>query len=227
MEPVGRLVAVGLVALLGVAGSSESGHTQAGDPDASAQTLLGDRADAADSADRSLVRIEVSPSTSPTPVAVASATARATPAAAQPEPVAGLDRAQMNNAQIIVHVGQKMGFPRKGLIIAVATAMQESDLYNLASRAVPESFDYPHQGDSADHDSCGLFQQRASMGWGTVQQIMTPSYSAGKFYSALREIEGWQGMEVTLAAQAVQRSAYPYAYAKHESRATTIVDALM
>src|SRR5690606_15878344 len=101
-----------------------------------------------------------------------------------------------------------------------------SNLLNLANPAWPESFQYPHDGTGYDHDSVGLFQQRASTGWGPVAQLMNPEYAAGKFYEALKRVPGWQEMPVTLAAQAVQRSAFPYAYARHEARARQIVDAL-
>jgi hypothetical protein len=146
---------------------------------------------------------------------------------AHPRPVAGLTQAQMDNAAIIVRVGQQRHLPRRAMVIAVATAMQESDLYNCASSAVPSSFRYPHQGSSVDSDSIGLFQQRPSMGWGTVAHLMDPAYASGLFYDALLRVRGWQTMRLTDAAQAVQRSAYPYAYQKHETRAQQIVAALL
>ena len=143
------------------------------------------------------------------------------------KPVAGLNQRQMDNAAAIVKKAQAMGLPKRAMVIGVATAMQESTLYNLASYAVPESLNYPHQGTGADHDSVGLFQQRASGSWGSVQEIMTPSYSAGAFFAVLQNIGGWQNMPLTQAAQSVQISAYPYAYAKHEDNATEIVNALL
>ncbi len=148
------------------------------------------------------------------------------PVPTRPQPVAGLDQAQMDNAAIIVRVGRQRNLPQRAMVIAVATALQESNLYNQASRAVPESFRYPHQGDSVDADSVGLFQQRPSQGWGTVAQLMAPAYSTGLFYTGLVRVSGWQSMSLTSAAQAVQRSAYPGAYARHEARAQQIVAAL-
>ncbi|MCW3841355.1 hypothetical protein ONA70_14740 [Micromonospora yasonensis] len=144
-----------------------------------------------------------------------------------PRPVAGLDQRQMDNAKVIVDVGRAMKMPRRAFVVAIATAMQESDLYNLASDVLPESFDYPHQGSGSDHDSVGLFQQRPSSGWGTVAQIMNPAYAARAFFSALNEVPRWADMSVTQAAQAVQVSAFPDAYAQHEDRATTVVAALV
>lgn len=159
----------------------------------------------------------VAPSAAPSP----------SPAAPkEPAPVAGLIQLQMNNAAAIVKVGKQMGLPRRAMIIGMATAMQESNLYNLASTAVPESFDYPNEGEGSDYDSVGIFQQRPSAGWGTVENLMKPSYQAEKFFSKLVNLD-WENMSLTAAAQAVQVSAFPDAYAKHESRATTIVDALL
>ncbi|MFC6016978.1 hypothetical protein ACFP2T_12270 [Plantactinospora solaniradicis] len=145
----------------------------------------------------------------------------------RPSPVAGLTQAQMDNAHTIVQVGLKMDVPRRGLVVAIATSMQESNLYNLASGVLPESLDLPNQGVGYDHDSVGLFQQRPSSGWGTVADLMRPAYAAERFYEALLAIPGWQDMSVTGAAQAVQISAFPDAYAQHEGRATTVVGALV
>jgi len=175
---------------------------------------------------------QAAPAKTATP-AKAKAAAPAKPAAkpaakkpAPPKPVAGLNQKQMNNAQRIVAAGQKLGLPKRAYVIAVATAMQESQLLNLASTAIPESRRYAPEGSGSDHDSVGLFQQRPSAGWGSVKNLMTPSYSATAFYKALRNVSGWQKMALTYAAQAVQVSAYPEAYAKHEWRAKKVVDAL-
>ena len=158
------------------------------------------------------------------PAAPAVPGAPATPVPSRP--VAGLDQRQMDNAAAIVRQGREQGMPDKALVVAVATAMQESDLYNVASPAVPSSLRLPHDGISVDHDSVGLFQQRASQGWGTVPELMNPSRSAMLFYDALSRIDGWQRMSVTAAAQAVQRSAFPGAYQKHVPRAEQIVTAI-
>ncbi|MET8090640.1 hypothetical protein [Micromonospora sp. NPDC005220] len=195
---------------------------------------VADRAAIADErASRSLdrdvapARILPSPTAKPTPTPTAVRKAPKKPVKPRrPQPVAGLDQAQMDNAKIIVDVGLEMKMPRRALVVALATAMQESNLYNLASDVLPESAEYPNQGSGSDHDSVGLFQQRPSSGWGTVAQLMQPSYAARAFYTALNEIPGWQDMSVTAAAQSVQISAYPDAYAQHEDRATTVAAAL-
>ncbi len=118
---------------------------------------------------------------------------------------------QVPNAKVIVAAGTAMGIPARGQVVALATALQESGLRNL-----------PY----GDRDSVGLFQQRPSQGWGTVQQILDPSYAATKFYAALRGVPGWESMTVAQAAQAVQRSGFPDAYAKWEPLATALQQAL-
>ncbi|MFJ6198902.1 hypothetical protein [Micromonospora sp. NPDC092111] len=197
--------------------------------------VLADRAADDRRADRSLERAASPLAVPVTPVPATpgpAATRRTAPKPtkptrpARPRPVAGLTQAQMDNAKVIVDVGVELGVPRRGLVVAVATAIQESDLYNLASDVLPESYDHPHQGSGSDHDSVGLFQQRPSSGWGTVAELMRPAYAARAFYSALAEVPGWRDLSLTAAAQAVQVSAFPDAYAPHEGRATTVVGAL-
>jgi hypothetical protein len=141
-------------------------------------------------------------------------------------PVGGLDQRQMDHAATIVAMGQRAGLPEYAYVIAIATALQESYLRNLANPNLPESLNHPNDGTGTDHDSVGLFQQRSSTGWGSVAQLMDPSYAATKFYEALARVSGWQDLAATVAAQAVQRSAYPDAYAKHEPLARQIVAAL-
>jgi len=129
--------------------------------------------------------------------------------------VGSLGADQMRNAAVIIQVGQQMQVPPRGWVIAIATALQESGLRNLANL-----------GSRNDHDSVGLFQQRPSMGWGTVQQIMDPQYSSRKFYERLVKVNNWQTISLTDAAQQVQRSAFPDAYAKHEPLASQVVNVL-
>lgn len=118
---------------------------------------------------------------------------------------------QANNIAIIVAGSIRNGLPARAATIAVATAIQESSLRNI---------------DYGDRDSVGLFQQRPSQGWGSVDEIMDPYYSTDRFYSALKDIRNWQELEVTVAAQAVQRSAFPDAYADHEEEGRLWASAL-
>ncbi|MER5764653.1 hypothetical protein [Streptomyces sp. NPDC002082] len=117
---------------------------------------------------------------------------------------------QAANAATIAAVGVSKGMPDRAVTIALATAMQESALRNL---------------DHGDRDSLGLFQQRPSQGWGTPDQIMDPVYSAGIFYDRLAEIKGYSRLPLTVAAQKVQLSGFPQAYAKHEPDATVLTSA--
>jgi hypothetical protein len=122
------------------------------------------------------------------------------------------DLTQMANAATITAVGIRKKVPEKGIIVALATALQESKLENLGG---------------GDRDSVGLFQQRPSQGWGTAQQISDPRYAATKFYNALVKVKGWEKLRVTEAAQKVQRSAFPEAYQKWEDEATVLAMALL
>jgi murein DD-endopeptidase MepM/ murein hydrolase activator NlpD len=131
-----------------------------------------------------------------------------------------LDDEQVSNARTIIAVGKSLGVPARGWVIAIATALQESGLRNL---------------DYGDRDSLGLMQQRPSMGWGTPTQVQDPVYAARAFFggpasptsnSGLLAVPGWRRMPLWQAAQAVQRSAFPMAYADLEPLATEIVQRL-
>ncbi|WP_432095706.1 C40 family peptidase [Streptomyces sp. bgisy100] len=118
---------------------------------------------------------------------------------------------QIPNAKAIVATGVQMKIPARGQVIALATALQESGLRNIAH---------------GDRDSLGLFQQRPSQGWGTRTQILDPIYASTKFYKGLKSVKGWERMPLTVAAQRVQKSGEPDAYAKHESMAAELQRAI-
>jgi hypothetical protein len=115
---------------------------------------------------------------------------------------------QLANATVIVATGREMGVPDRGLWVALATALQESTLRNL---------------DYGDRDSLGLFQQRPSQGWGSPAQVRDPRYAATQFYDRLVDVAGWEQMPLWQAAQTVQRSAFPLAYARWEQEAADIL----
>ncbi|MFF5073404.1 hypothetical protein ACFY2R_19955 [Micromonospora olivasterospora] len=123
-----------------------------------------------------------------------------------------LDGEQTGNAKAIIAATKKAGLPERAAVISIATSLQESKLENLG-----------HLGDANDHDSLGLFQQRPSSGWGTPEQITDPEYSTTAFLKGLRQVDGWQDMPLTDAAQTVQVSAYPDAYAQWEQQAADLV----
>ena len=73
----------------------------------------------------------------------------------------GLTAEQSQNAATIIAVGKGLKIAPKGWVIATATALVESNLYNL---------------DYGDRDSVGLFQQRTP--WGSIAERTTPSTAA-------------------------------------------------
>ncbi|WP_327031370.1 hypothetical protein [Micromonospora ureilytica] len=119
---------------------------------------------------------------------------------------------QTANVKAIIAATKKAGLPERAAVISIATSLQESKLENLG-----------HLGDMNDHDSLGLFQQRPSSGWGTPEQITDPEYSTTAFLKGLKQVDGWQDMPLTEAAQTVQVSAYPDAYAQWEQQAADLV----
>jgi hypothetical protein len=124
---------------------------------------------------------------------------------------ADLDVEQAQNAGLIAAIGVRRGLPARAVTIALATAFQESKLYNL---------------DYGDRDSVGLFQQRPSQGWGTRKQLKDPVYATGRFYDALVRVPGYETMRITVAAQRVQHSGFPEAYAAHEPAARALASSL-
>ncbi|HSS68069.1 MAG TPA: hypothetical protein VLK34_05915 [Nocardioidaceae bacterium] len=124
---------------------------------------------------------------------------------------ASLSIDQAGNASIIAAVAERRGLPARAISIAIAAAIQESKLQNL---------------EGGDRDSIGIFQQRPSQGWGTPRQLNDPYYATNAFYDALVTVDGYENMPITEAAQAVQRSAYPDAYAEHESDGRAVASAL-
>lgn len=118
---------------------------------------------------------------------------------------------QTDNAALIALTAVRRSLPARAATIGLATALQESSLINV---------------DYGDRDSLGLFQQRPSQGWGTVEQVMDPVYATNTFYDHLVRVPDYTQLAVTEAAQAVQRSAFPDAYAQHEQRARAFASAL-
>ncbi|MEU3455939.1 hypothetical protein ABZ671_20440 [Micromonospora sp. NPDC006766] len=123
-----------------------------------------------------------------------------------------LSAEQMANAATIAAIGVQRRMPERAVVVALATAYQESHLRNIAH---------------GDRDSLGLFQQRPSQGWGTPEQVQDPRYAANQFYAALKKVKGWEKMRVTEAAQRVQRSAFPEAYEKWADESEVLTRALL
>jgi hypothetical protein len=122
-----------------------------------------------------------------------------------------LSTSQAENASLIASVAARRGLPARAVSIALTTAYQESKLENV---------------EYGDSDSLGLFQQRPSQGWGTPHQILNRAYSTNAFFDALVKVPGYEAMDITEAAQEVQRSAYPSAYRVHEQDGRVLASAL-
>jgi hypothetical protein len=122
-----------------------------------------------------------------------------------------LSSEQATNARTIAQVAADRHLPQRAVVIALATALQETHLRNL-----------PY----GDRDSLGLFQQRPSQGWGTPAQVQDPSYAAGRFFDHLVQVPDWQTGRLTDVAQSVQRSAFPLAYQRWTDEAQDIATAI-
>ena len=94
----------------------------------------------------------------------------------------------------IIRIGKQRGLGAREITAALSTGIVESGLRNLRY---------------GDRDSQGVFQQRPSQGWGTVEQITTIPYAVNKFYDAIADFDapGISGAE--LAAR-IQRPAAEY-----------------
>ncbi len=124
---------------------------------------------------------------------------------------AELSLEQSRNAAIMAGIANRRDLAPRATSIAIATSLQESGLRNL---------------DYGDRDSLGLFQQRPSMGWGTVEQVTDPYYATNKFFDVMVTVKNWETSDIGDVAQSVQRSGFPDAYDKHVERAKTLATAL-
>jgi len=122
-----------------------------------------------------------------------------------------LDLEQARLASIIVGLSVRRGLAPRAASIAMATAYQETGIRNL---------------EYGDRDSVGLFQQRPSQGWGTVDQLQDPYYATRKFYQALVKVDGWETGDINDVAQRVQRSGHPEAYRDHEADGRVLASVL-
>ena len=129
-----------------------------------------------------------------------------------PQSYMGMSATQYANATTIVRQALHKHMGLRSAVIAVATAMQESHLVNI---------------NYGTYDSLGLFQQQPDCGWGTAAQVTDPVYASDAFLNALRHYQasnpGWATQPLWQAAQGVQKSGYPTAYAKWEVQAAQIV----
>lgn len=138
---------------------------------------------------------------------------------------------QVETAAIILDTAGELGVGRKGQLIALITAMQESSL------------GVNTQPTGAGNDA-GPFQQRTLPGWyGTAEQVQDVQYAttafiegvdityagpesagpAGYHLPGLLDVAGWESMEPGTAAQTVQVSAHPTAYTQHVQDAEALM----
>lgn len=147
-----------------------------------------------------------------------------------------LDVQQLAHAATVVTEGQRLGVPRRAVLIALAVAHQESRFRNYANdglggdlypsqHGIAASLSLPHDAVGTDHGSLGIFQQQWPW-WGGMHDLMDPAAASRKFYGALLKVPGWEDMSLIEAGQAVQRSAFPDAYADDEPLAQTLLDEL-
>ena len=130
-------------------------------------------------------------------------------------------------AKAIIAEGQKRGISPRGIQIALATALVESDLTMYANESDPDSLKFPHEALSTDANSSGLFQQRAPW-WGTAQCRMDAACSAGMFYDHLAKLNyNDPSKSPGSFAQAVQQSAFPDRYDQRMSDATALYNRLV
>lgn len=134
-----------------------------------------------------------------------------------------LTMSQLEHVAAMMTVASQLGVPRQGQLVALMVGLQESTLRNLANSTVPASLDLPHDGVGGDHDSVGLTQARPSAGWGSVDELMTPTFAWRAFFggengpnqgapAGLLDVPGWEQLTPGEAAQRVQVSAHPDAY---------------
>lgn len=162
--------------------------------------------------------------------------------------VGAYSQKQLINAAIIINEAKKAEMNQQGAIIGLMTAIQESSLTALANdgswkypegtrvmtraqweearKVVMTSLDLPHQGVGHAWDALGILQQRPSAGWGTVEQIMNPSYAAETFFKRLKKVPNWQSLSYELAAEKVQVSGLPDNYAQRRPDAELLYAAL-
>jgi cell wall-associated NlpC family hydrolase len=138
---------------------------------------------------------------------------------------AGLNERQLAIAKQSVAIGEAMGVSEQGIIVALATQSQESSFRLLANSNVPDSLNYPHDGVGSDHLSVNSYQQQVTI-WGDTAALMNQTTANRLFYEHLLAVPGWESMPVTVAAQTVQGSAYPDAYADDETLARTLYSKL-
>lgn len=161
--------------------------------------------------------------------------------------------AEAANAKIVIGIAQSLNLGQQGALIGLMTSLTESNLKNYANDGsyVDEDENYsgtrlgeisqslPHDAVGNDHDSVGIMQQRVTGSWAqmgasydnlnnteVIKRLMTPAFAAEAFYKVLLAVPNWQSMDPGVAAQTVQRSAFPDRYNENRPRAQSLIDEL-
>ena len=117
---------------------------------------------------------------------------------------------QARYAGLITAIAVQRGLPARAASIALATAYQESDLRNLTAVTGTRS-------------GCSSSGRR----WAGARRSRSATRTTRPtFYDALAKVDGYEQLEITEAAQRVQRSGFPDAYADHEADARALASAL-
>ncbi|MFY1689429.1 hypothetical protein [Plantactinospora sp. WMMB782] len=116
-------------------------------------------------------------------------------------------------ARMVVKAVRDRGLASRAAVIAITTTIVESTIQNIS--------------EEVDHDSLGLFQQRAS--WGTRAQRLNPGWATNAFLDKMLRVypnNSWATAPIGEVCQAVQVSAYPSYYQPEAADAQRIVSAL-
>lgn len=125
---------------------------------------------------------------------------------------------QLTNAAHIMNAASAMGLGVRAEQVGVMTAMGESSLRNISYG------DNAINPDGSVADSIGLFQQQSS--WGSTVDRMDPATSARLFFERLVKVPGWEQMDPSRAAHAVQINSDPNHYTRWWDDAVTVTDYL-
>lgn len=93
-------------------------------------------------------------------------------------------------AQLIISIGRTRGLSDRSIEIAIGTAIQESQLQNLAY---------------GDAHSLGVFQQQWGMDYGTPEEILDPVHATNVFYDRLERVTDRETRSMKEVAIQVQR----------------------
>lgn len=162
--------------------------------------------------------------------------------------VGSLTQEQVQVAHQIWQVAHETGFGDRGAIVGIATAAQESTLGADRSTARMNGdgdvavfqqrayLGWYAPGTSVEENVRILSDVRTAartfflghtvtqQAWSAAQRSgRSPAGPVGYHIPGLVDVPGWEQLPLTVAAQKVQRSAYPDAYAKHEPTAATLV----